>query len=68
MNIARIKDGVVVNLEVADAEWVNANNGINDYVFVEYSDSDPAHIGLGWSSEEGFEQPPVPVITDAVES
>ena len=58
-SIARIKDGLVTNLEVADDEWIAANQGINGFVFISYTDEKPAHIGLAWTEEEGFEQPPI---------
>lgn len=59
MNVARIKNGVVINIEAAEPEWVNANQGIDDCVFVEYSNDQPAHVGLSWNETSGFEQPPV---------
>jgi hypothetical protein len=58
MNIARIADGVVTNIEVADDEWIAANQGIDAFTFVAYTDENPGHIGLSWTEEEGFEQPP----------
>lgn len=60
MNIARIKDGIVVNLEVADAEWVAENDGIDGFTFIEYTDTQSAHIGLIWNQLDGFEQPVMP--------
>tara|TARA_B110000858_G_scaffold90866_1_gene105034 strand:- start:187 stop:480 length:294 start_codon:yes stop_codon:yes gene_type:complete len=61
MNIARVIDGVVVNLEVADAEWIDANTPSPDgAIFTPIPDGNPGHIGLGWSETDGFEQPPTP--------
>jgi hypothetical protein len=57
MNVARIKDGVVVNIEVADEEWVAANNGVDGYEFIESTEEMPAHVGLSWEPIGGFEQP-----------
>lgn len=56
--IARIKNGTVINLEVADADWIASNTGIDDLTYIAYTDDNPAHIGLTWTEEEGFEQPP----------
>jgi hypothetical protein len=58
MNVARIKDGTVVNIEVADAEWVAAHDGVDDYRFVEIPDGSSAHIGLGYDPVTGFAQYP----------
>lgn len=58
MNVARVKDGVVVNFEVVDRAWLDANNDAG-VKFVPYSDESPAHLGLGYTEIEGFEQPPV---------
>jgi hypothetical protein len=60
MNIARIIDGIVENIEVADQEWLDIHQHAN-CVLVPYEDDNPAYIGLRWSKEEGFEQPPIPV-------
>jgi hypothetical protein len=61
MNIARVIDGIVVNLEVADQEWIDANTPSADgAVFVPVPDSVRGHIGLGWDEVNGFEQPPAP--------
>lgn len=61
MNIARVIDGIVVNLEVADQEWIDANTPSSDgAIFVPIPDWNPGHIGLGWNETDGFEQPPAP--------
>jgi hypothetical protein len=61
MNIARVIDGVVVNIEVADQAWILANTPSPDgAIFVEIPEIGTAHIGLGWSKNGGFEQPPTP--------
>ena len=59
VDIARIKDGVVANIEVATQEWIDENMGIDGYTFVFITKENPAHIGLGWSELSGFEQPPI---------
>lgn len=58
MNIARIRDGVVTNVEVADQEWIDSNQDAGGFHFEPYTDEQPAHIGLAWSEADGFEQPP----------
>lgn len=58
MNIARIRNGIVINIEVADQEWIDANQGTDGCTFVEYTNEQPAHIGFGWTEANGFEQPP----------
>lgn len=57
MNIARIVNGLVVNIEIADQEWIDANQGVDGCTFVPYTDVNVAHIGLGWNETDGFEQP-----------
>ena len=57
MDIARIVNGLVVNIEIADQEWIDANQGIDGFTFVAYTDANVAHIGLGWNEADGFEQP-----------
>ena len=61
MNLARVRDGVVVNIEVADTEWLSAAQATknDDSVeLIEYTDDAPAHIGYRYNPEQGFEQPP----------
>lgn len=64
MNVARIKDGIVVNLEVADEAWVAENDGVDGYTFVAYdlyageSAAPPPQIGFRLDPATGrFEQP-----------
>lgn len=57
MNIARIADGIVINIEVADASWIAQNDGVDGLRFIPYTDEQPAWIGLAWSELDGFEQP-----------
>lgn len=60
MVIARVISGVVVNLEVADEEWLSANADSPDgAVFVVVPDGTLATIGLHWDEVNGFEQPVV---------
>ena len=61
MNIARVIDGIVINLEVADQEWIDANTPSPDgAIFVPIPDWTTGYIGLGWNKTDGFEQPPTP--------
>lgn len=69
MNIARIDavTSLVVNIEVVPDGWI-AENADPDgpFLFVEYDDTNPAHIGLAWEPIGGFEKPiPVEVYTRA---
>ena len=47
MNIARIIDGIVVNIEVADQEWLDAQDD-PDVTFVPFTDAEPAAMGGTW--------------------
>lgn len=57
--IARIDKatGTVVNVEMAEQEWLDAHADDPDYLFVPYTDAEPAIIGLGYDPGTGFEQP-----------
>lgn len=57
MNVARIKDGIVINIEVADQSWVDANQGVDGCTFVPYTPDDPAALGRAYSDEDGFQRP-----------
>lgn len=62
MQIARIRNGIVVNVELADDDWLA--DGAGDDLLVPYTDSNPASIGLGYDAETGvFEQPAPPATT-----
>lgn len=64
MNIARIVDGVVVNLEVADEEWLEENStNFSGVQFVVIPDGIQVHIGSTWTESEGFEKMPIPEIS-----
>jgi hypothetical protein len=58
VNIAEVDrtKGVVTNVLVS-AELIN-NEPDAPVVYVAYTDSNPAWVGLGWTEETGFEQPP----------
>jgi hypothetical protein len=57
MNIARIVDGVVVNLEVADEEWLEENSANYSGVqFVVIPNGVQVRIGSTWTELEGFEK------------
>ena len=47
MNIARIVDGTVVNIEIASQEWLAAQDDPS-VTFVPYTDDAPAYIGGTW--------------------
>lgn len=68
IDVARIKGEIVVNIEVASPEWVSEQNALNgEYFFVEFDESQPAHIGYGWDSQSGFDQPPLLSLANAIE-
>jgi hypothetical protein len=58
VNIAEIntETGIVSNLIVADEMLVDPTAVLT---YVEYTDDNPAHIGLEWHPIGGFVQPPV---------
>jgi hypothetical protein len=69
MQIARVENGVVVNVEVADAEWLAAQTHLPENVqLVPLTDDDDgpvvANIGLPYTVEDGFQQPPTPAPTN----
>lgn len=60
MEIARIENGKVVNIEVVDADWVKENQELFDNNYcVLLSEGEKVTTGVGWSAETGFEQPVV---------
>jgi hypothetical protein len=65
VNIARVIDGIVVNIEVASQEWLDAQDdpGI---VFVPYTDADPAPTGGTWDGKT-FTAPDADPIVPAYE-
>lgn len=58
MNIARIRDGIVINIETVDEDWSDPGN--SDDILVPYTDNQPAFVGLTWTEADGFEQQPAP--------
>lgn len=59
MNIARIANGVVTNIEVAEPEWVKAHEHDHGVTFVAYNpDTEAPYIGYEWNAAEGFQPPP----------
>lgn len=54
MNVARIIDGVVAGIEVADLEWLTANAS-SEIQYVPIPDDLVVNVGSSWSSENGFE-------------
>ena len=63
----RVRDGVVMDIELGDTEWLRAAQGTkndNGEELIEYSDNAPAYVGYGYDPARGFEQPPLMVLTD----
>lgn len=60
MNIARVNgDSVVVNIEVADEEWLEAARTTSVEALIPYDDDNPA--GIGWTYDDAtgtFAAPP----------
>jgi hypothetical protein len=58
MDIARIDKatGVVVNIEVADQEWLDTHADDPNFAFEPYTPEQPAVIGLTHDPVTGFEQ------------
>lgn len=56
MRIARLEDGIVINIEIADQEWIDAQP--DPSIFVEFTDENPAFIGGDYV--DGFFYPPQP--------
>lgn len=56
MNLARVTDGIVVNIESAPDDW-SGSQPDDGSLFVPYTDDAPARIGLAYDPESGFEQP-----------
>jgi len=57
MNMARIRDGIVINLEVHDDEGGDVRESDAD-LLVRYSDEKPAFLGYGYNYDtDEFEQP-----------
>ena len=59
LNIARVVDGVVVNIEIANQDWFNENDNVDGIRFIPYVTENAAHIGFAWGEETGFEQPDI---------
>ena len=74
MNVARVRHGLVVNIEVIDddspqaldltsSRFEECNLGhqhAKEEQLIPYTDDAPAWIGLGYDPDHGFEQPPAP--------
>lgn len=50
MNIARVVDGTVVNIEVTSQEWIDAQDD-PAVTFIPYTDDAPASIGGAWDGK-----------------
>lgn len=57
LRIARVADGLVVNVEIASQEWLDAHADDPDFLFVVDVPEQPARVGLGYDPGTGFEQP-----------
>lgn len=74
LKIARVVDGVVVNIEIATQEWLEENQNKQDAaLLIPYTEEHPAFVGFGWSEKDGFERPPafseeIPNYTDLINS
>lgn len=56
--VARIKNGIIENIEIASPEWVNENNKISDFNFVILSENDQPWIGHSYNYElKKFDRP-----------
>lgn len=62
MNIARIDNGTVINIEVATEEWLDAQEDRS--IFVPYTDEAPARIGDTWDGH-AFIPPAAPEAPNA---
>lgn len=50
---ARVKNGVVENIEMATPEWVAENQGVDGFQFVVVSENDRPWVGYSYDSETG---------------
>ena len=59
MYVAKInkETSIVENTELADQEWLD-NYTSDIYMYVPYTEEQPAVVGLKWSKKKGFEQVP----------
>jgi hypothetical protein len=59
LRIARIDlaSGLVVNVEMAAQDWLDAHADDPEFLFVVDAPDLPAHVGLGYDPGTGFEQP-----------
>lgn len=57
-NFAVINEGIVTNIIVCENQEIAMQ--IAGPICLEYKETEIPHIGLKWSEDTGFEQPPVP--------
>lgn len=76
MRIARLENGIVTNIEIADQQWIDAQPDTS--VFIPFTDENPAVMGgdfvdgyfyspqpyPSWVRSTGVWQPPTPMPTD----
>jgi hypothetical protein len=69
MNIARVHNGIVINLEVMDEDWFAIQQQQTNDLLVPFEHPENPCIGLSYDSETGeWEQHPKPVIPEAPET
>jgi hypothetical protein len=67
-NVARVRDGIVVNLEAMDDDWLAIQQAQCGDSLIIYGESETPQIGLGYDEESGeWEQPPCPPSPERVE-
>ena len=74
MNVARVRHGLVINIEVVDDDSPQARELTSSRLeecnlghqhaereqLIPYTDDNPAHVDFGYDPATGFEQPPPP--------
>ena len=59
LNIARIENGIVKNIEVADQEWFNLQENNDEVYFVVVTDEKIPWVGYPYNKQTNeFERPP----------
>lgn len=59
INVARISNGLVENIEYVEEEWLMESGLTGDATLVRIDPDGTAHIGLAWNPTDGFEQPSI---------
>ena len=67
MNVARVRDGIVINLEVMDADWLAKQRMESTDLLITFEYPENPCIGLSYDAETcEWEQYPKPVIPDLI--